>query len=57
MLSWFRRDPTASLQRSISKKYEEAVALQRNGRLREYGELMKEISELETKLEALQQAS
>jgi hypothetical protein len=57
MLSWLRRDPTVSLQRTISKKYEQAVSLQRNGRLREYGELMKEISELETKLEALQQAS
>jgi hypothetical protein len=53
MFGWFKKDPARDLQKQIDKKYEEAVALQRNGRLREYGALMKEIEDLELKLESL----
>ncbi len=57
MLSWFRRDPAAARQKKleaqIQKKYEAAVALQRNGRLREYGDAMKEIETLEAELDGL----
>ena len=54
MFGWFRRSPTKALEQKIAKKYDEAVQLQRNGRLREYGALMKEIEELETELAGLQ---
>ena len=57
MFGWFRSDPTQSLERKIAKKYDEAVQLQRNGRLREYGALMKEIEGLEAELESIQPAS
>ena len=39
----------SSLEREIEKKMKLGVELQRNGKLREYGELMKEIEELEKK--------
>lgn len=35
------------VERRIERLYRESVELQRNGKLREYGELMKEIRELE----------
>ena len=37
------------LEREIGRKMKEAVELQRNGKLREYGELMREIEEMEEK--------
>ena len=39
----------SSLEREIEKKMKLSMELQRNGKLREYGELMKEIEELEKK--------
>ena len=57
MFGWFRSDPTKSLERKIAKKYDEAVQLQRNGRLREYGALMKEIEDLEAELESMASSS
>ena len=39
-----------SLEREIGRKMKEAVELQRNGKLREYGELMREVEEMEEKL-------
>ena len=56
MFGWFKRDPVAALQKQIDRKYNESVALQRNGRLREYGVLMKEIEDLEHQLEAMKTA-
>jgi hypothetical protein len=53
MFGWFKKDPAKALERKIARKQEEAVALQRNGRLREYGALMKEIEGLEDELIAL----
>ena len=45
MFGLFTKDPTKKLQKKIQQKYTESVQLQRNGKLREYGELMKEIEE------------
>ena len=42
----FRSDP----RKLINKKYEQAMQFQRNGKLREYAELMKEIETLENEL-------
>jgi uncharacterized membrane protein (UPF0182 family) len=53
MFGWFKKDPTAKLQKEIAKKYEQSVQLQRNGDLEAYGRIMKEIEELEQKLEAI----
>jgi hypothetical protein len=39
----------SGLEREIEKKMKMGVELQRRGKLREYGELMKEIEELERK--------
>ena len=39
----------SSLEREIENKYKLCMEMQRNGKLREYGELMKEIEELEKK--------
>ncbi len=50
MFGWFKRDPAAALQKQIDRKYDESVSLQRNGRLRELGALMKEIETLEQQL-------
>ena len=56
MFGWFKRDPAAALQKQIDRKYNESVSLQRNGRLREYGVLMKEIEDLEQQLVAMKAA-
>ena len=42
----FRSDP----RKLINKKYEQAMQFQRNGKLREYAEIMKEIEILEDEL-------
>ena len=43
----FKTDPGAKIRKARDRKYKEAVQLQRNGKLREYAEIMKEIEELE----------
>ena len=53
MFGLFRKDPTKKIQKKIQQKYTESVALQRNGKLREYGEIMKEIDTLEQELNRL----
>jgi len=50
MFGWFKKDPAKALEKQITSKHQEAVQLQRNGKLREYGALMKEIDDLETEL-------
>lgn len=50
MFGLFKRDPTRKLKAALKAKYEESVQLQRNGKLREYGEVMAEIEALEAKL-------
>lgn len=53
MFSFFKKDPAKKLEKRIASRYDEAVALQRNGKLREYGVAMKEIEQLEEELAAL----
>ena len=53
MFSLFKKDPAKQLKKEIASKYEKATALQRNGKLREYGEAMQEIQQLEAKLDLL----
>ena len=55
MFGLFRKDPIKQLQKKIQKKYVESVQLQRNGKLRDYGSLMKEIENLEQELSRLQE--
>ena len=50
MFGKFKRDPQRKLKALIKSKYEESVRLQRNGKLREYGEIMVEIEALEAQL-------
>ena len=45
--SLFIQDPAKKIQKARDRKYKEAVAFQRNGKLREYAAVMKEIEELE----------
>jgi hypothetical protein len=40
-------DPAKRIMKAKDKKYKEAVHFQRNGKLREYAAVMKEIEELE----------
>ena len=49
IMSLFRAEPGAKIRKMKDRKYEEAVELQRNGKLREYAEVMKEIEALEIK--------
>ena len=45
--SIFTSDPAAKIKKVRDQKYKQAVEYQRNGKLREYAEVMKEIEELE----------
>ena len=43
----FRSDPGSKIRKIRDRKYKEAVQLQRDGNLREYAKIMKEIEDLE----------
>tara|TARA_R110002074_G_scaffold50754_1_gene128702 strand:+ start:647 stop:835 length:189 start_codon:yes stop_codon:yes gene_type:complete len=43
----FRTDPGSKIRKMRDRKYKEAVQLQRDGKLREYAKIMKEIEKLE----------
>ena len=49
--SLFIAEPGVKIQKQISRKQELAMRLQRNGKLREYAEVMKEIETLELQYE------
>jgi hypothetical protein len=53
MFGWFKSDPIKKIRKEISTKEEEAMQLQRNGKLREFAELTKEIEGLQDQLDAL----
>ena len=53
MFGWLTKSPADKLEAQIRTKYEESVRLQRNGKLKEYGEIMAEIEQLESKLTEL----
>ena len=43
----FKSDPGSKIRKERDRKYKEAVQLQRDGKLREYAKIMKEIEALE----------
>lgn len=43
----FMTDPGSKIRKMIDRKYKESVQLQRDGNLREYAKIMKEIEALE----------
>jgi hypothetical protein len=43
----FRTDPGSKIRKIRDRKYKESVQLQRDGNLREYAKIMKEIEKLE----------
>jgi hypothetical protein len=47
LMGLFKSEPGADIRKERDRKYKEAVQLQRNGKLREYAVLMKEIEALE----------
>ena len=49
--SLIKPNPEPKLRKAISKKYKEAVQLQRNGWLRDFAEVMSQIEALEKQLE------
>ena len=53
MFGFLKKDPAKKLEKQIAAQYKEAVALQRNGKLREYGAAMQEIERLESELLAI----
>ena len=46
-MSLFKTDPSSKIRKIRDRKYKEAVQLKRNGKLREYAKIMKEIKALE----------
>lgn len=53
--SLFSSDPSKKLLKERDKKYKQAVNFQRNGNLREYANIMKEISDIEETVANLSQ--
>ena len=51
--SFFRKDPGAKIRSTIAKKQEQAMQLQRNGKLSEYAEIIKEVETLEAQYDEL----
>ena len=47
IMSLFKTDRGSKIRKIRDRKYKEAVQLQRNGKLREFAKVMKEIEELE----------
>ena len=57
MFGFFSSDPIKKIENQIKKKYTQSVQLQRSGKIKEYGRIMKEIEGLEEKLERLRHES
>ena len=50
MFGLFSKDPIKKLEKRIKTKYQQSIEFQRNGKLREYGQIMKEIEDLENEI-------
>jgi hypothetical protein len=50
MFGFFSTDPSKKIKKQIKQKYQKSFQFQRNGKLREYGQIMKEIEDLENEL-------
>ncbi len=53
MFGLFKKDPTKKLQKQYEAKLQEAMHMQRNGKIREYSFLTAEAEEIRAQLEAL----
>ncbi|MBO6657551.1 MAG: Lacal_2735 family protein [Pseudomonadales bacterium] len=53
MFGLFKKDPTKKLQKRYEAKLEEAMHMQRNGKIREYSFLTAEAEEIRAQMEAL----
>ena len=53
----FKKDPTKKLKKAFEKKTEEAMLLQRNGKIQEYAKAMAEAEKIQQEIEALQTGS
>ena len=49
--SLFISKPGEKIRKALDQKYKQSVQLQRNGKLREFGQIMKEIEDLEKQYE------
>ena len=50
MFGWFKPDPEKQLRKQLDAKREEAINFQRNGKIREFAQAIKEAEALEDKL-------
>ncbi|MBL6689363.1 MAG: Lacal_2735 family protein [Pseudomonadales bacterium] len=53
MFGFFKKDPTAKLRKQYEAKLQDAMHMQRNGKIREYSFLTAEAEEIRAKIEAL----
>lgn len=54
MFGLFKKNPKKKLEKEVEKMYEQAIAYQRNGKIKEYGEISAQIEILNKKIEALE---
>ena len=55
MFGFFKKDPVKKLQKEYEAKLEEALHMQRNGKIREYSFLSSEAEDIRQKIEAARQ--
>ena len=55
MFGLFKKDPLRKLQKEYEAKLEEAMHMQRNGKIREYSFLSSEAEEIRLKIESTRQ--
>jgi Family of unknown function (DUF6435) len=56
MFSFFKKDPTQTLEKKRAKLLEEAMHIQRSGDLKTYAVKMEAIDKLEKEIESIQSA-
>ena len=57
MFGFLKKDPAGKLEKEIMKKMAISVEFQRNGKIKEFAEASKEISDLQDELDALRAGS
>jgi len=53
MFGLFKKDPGKDLKRQIKQRSEKAVFYQRNGKIKEYSEVMTKIDKLQQELDSM----
>ena len=56
MFGFFKKDPLKKLQKEYEAKLEEAMHMQRNGKIREYSSLTSEAEDIRLKIEDTRQS-